>query len=64
MKTDKDGRIAYHSYQIREDGFYYVQRDFDGTVESEEKLRDYNQPIPPKQKGFWDFLFGSFSYRG
>ena len=40
MKIDKDGRIAYHTYRIREDGgLDYVQYDFDGSVESITEVR-------------------------
>ena len=41
MKIDKNGNIAYHSYQIREDGFYFVQYDFDGEIEEERLEHSY-----------------------
>lgn len=40
MKVDNDGRIAYHSHQMREDGgLDYIQYDFDGKIESIEEVR-------------------------
>lgn len=42
MIINSQGKIAYHAYQIREDGLWYVQYDFDNkTVVFEYKVRDY-----------------------
>lgn len=35
------GRIAYHAHILREDGSYFVQYDFDGSVLYEVKVSSY-----------------------
>ena len=42
MKIDENGRIAYHSLRLREDGgIDFVQYDFDGSIE---EVRTYKHP--------------------
>lgn len=45
MITRTDGRIAYHVYQIREDGLWYVQYGFEGEVLWERRVREYRYPL-------------------
>lgn len=42
MIVNSQGKIAYHAYQIRSDGLWYVQYDFDNrTILYEYRVREY-----------------------
>ena len=40
---EQNGKIAYHSYIIKEDGFYFVQYNSEGDVDYEKRIHTYNE---------------------